>query len=180
MRIRNAIRFLFLLPLCQTANAGEVDVALGIFNIARDGGDIQLNYRADKNHWQYFLRYMQFEDLFIDPYSGNQHSKTWDSLFGPGVNYLFLNESRHSAYVGISLLEWTRTETPILVSGPSMTASRWDPYFGGGYQGRFGRNGYYNAGIFIAPTASLETQIAISSTEQSGNFDIQLQVGFAW
>jgi hypothetical protein len=184
MKIRNAIRFLFLLSLCHSANADEVDVALGIFNLVRDGGDIQLSYRAENSYWQYFLRYMQFEDLFVDPYSGNEHSKTKDVLLGPGVNYLFHKESRHSAYVGISLLQWTRTETPILVTGPpnmtAMTASRWDPYFGGGYQGRFASHGYYNAGIFLAPTAKMRTQTAISSEEQSGNFDIQLQVGLAW
>jgi len=184
MNIRNAIRFLFLFLVCHSAYADEFDIAVGIFNLARDGGDIQLNFRPEKDHWQLFLRYMQFEDMFVDPYSGNQHSKTRDSLFGPGVNYLFKNESLQSAYVGISLLHWTRTETPVLVTGPpnmtAMTASRWDPYFGGGYQGRFSGHGYYNAGIFLAPTAKMNTQTAISSEEQSGNFDVQLQIGFAW
>lgn len=180
MKIRNAFRFFVLLSLSHFASADEVDVALGIFNLARQGGDIQLNYRVEQSHWQYSLRYMQYEDLFVDPYSGNEHSKTQDTLLGPGFNYLFRNESRHSAYIGISLLQWKRTETPILVPGPSMTAARWDPYFGGGYQGRFASHGYYNAGIFLAPTAKMKTQIAISSTDQSGNFDIQLQIGVVW
>jgi len=184
MKIRNAVCFFILLPLCYSASADEVDVALGAINLASQGVDIQLNSRADNSHWQYSLRYMQYEDLFVDPYSGNAHSKTKDSLLGPGVNYLFRNESRHSAYIGISLLKWTRTETPILVTGPpnmtAMTASRWDPYFGGGFQGRFASHGYYNTGIFLAPTAKMSTRTAISSEEQTGNFDIQLEIGLAW
>jgi len=180
MKIRFALLGSLILMNSLPACAEEVDLALGIFNLARRGADIQLNLRPDKSHWQYFLRYVQFEDLFVDPYSGNQHSKTWNSLFGPGINYLFQKGSRQSFYAGIALLEWTRTETPILVSSPSMTASRWDPYFGGGYQGRFGSSGYFNVGMFIAPTASLHTQTAISSEDQSGNFDVQLQIGFAW
>jgi len=180
MKIRYALLGSFLLLGSQSASATEFDLALGIFNFARSGGDFQLNLRPENSHWQAFIRYVQYEDLFVDPYSGNQHSKTWNSLFGPGINYIFQHQSRQSYYVGISLLEWTRTETPILISSPSMTASRWDPYFGGGYQGRFGRRGYFNAGIFIAPAAELHTQTAISSEDQSGNFDIQLQIGLAW
>ena len=180
MKFRNAVWLIVLLTAGSAVSADEFSAALGIFNLARQGSDIQLNYRAEWSHWLYSLRYMQFEDLFIDPYSGHEHSKTWNSLIGPGVNYLFSNESWHSAYIGISLLNWVRTETPILVPAPSMTASRWDPYFGGGYRGRFGSNGYYNTGIFIAPTAKMTTQTVISSEEQSGNFDIQLQAGLAW
>lgn len=180
MKFREAVWFIVLLASGRSVSADEFGAALGIFNLARQGADIQLNYRGEQSHWLYSLRHLQYEDLFVDPYSGNEHSKTRESLIGPGVSYLFRNESRHSAYIGISLLKWTRTETPILVAAPSMTASRWDPYFGGGYRGRFGSMGYYNAGIFLAPTAKMTTQTAISSEEQSGNFDIQLQIGLAW
>ena len=180
MKFRNAIWFIVLLAPGRAVSADEFGVALGVFNLARQGADLQLNYREEQSRWLYSLRYMQYEELFIDPFTGNEHSKTRESLIGPGVSYLFRNTSRHSAYIGVSFLKWTRTETPILLPAPSMTASRWDPYFGGGYRGRFGSNGYYNAGMFLAPTANMTTQTAISSTDQSGNFDIQLQIGLAW
>ena len=184
MKFRNAIWLIVLLAPYRVVSAAEFDVAVGIFVLADQGADIQMNFRAEQSHWLYSLRYMQYEDTFVDPYSGNEHSKTKDSLLGPGVSYLFRNEARHSAYIGISLLKWTRTETPVLVTGPpnmtAMTASSWDPYFGGGYRGRFASHGYYNAGIFLAPSAKMNTQTAISSEEQSGNFDIQLQIGLAW
>ena len=180
MKFHHVIWFVVMLAPCRAASAYEFGAALGVMNLVSHGADIQVNYRADQGRWLYSLRYVRFEDLFIDPFSGNEHSKTRDSLIGPGVSYLFRNESRQSAYVGASFLKWTRTETPIALPGPSMTASRWDPYFGGGYVGRIGGSGYYNLGLFLAPTAKLVTQTAISSNDQSGNLDIQIQLGFVW
>ncbi|MBI4807817.1 MAG: hypothetical protein HY799_02545 [Nitrosomonadales bacterium] len=169
-----------LFSLSHSAIADEFTVAVGVFNFAEAGADIQASYRVDQSHWQYGYRYVSWTDTFHDPYTGNAHSKTTETLTGPVVNYLFRNESRHSAYVGVSLLNWTRTETPLLVVAPSDTQSTTDLYFGGGYMGRFGSAGYYNAGMYLSPTAELKTQTAISSSEQSGNFDIQLQVGLTW
>lgn len=169
-----------LLSLSHPAIADEFSVAAGAFNLAEDGADFQINYREAQSHWQYGLRYQRWSETFHDPYTGNVHSKTTDTLIGPVVYYLFQNESRHSAYVGASLLNWTRTETPLAVAGASASGSTTDFYFGGGYMGRFGEMGYYNAGIFISPTAEMKTQIAISETEDSGHFDIQLQVGLVW
>lgn len=166
--------------LSHPAVADEFTVAVGVFNFAEAGADIQASYRVDQSHWQYGYRYVSWADTFHDPYTGNAHSKTTETLTGPIVNYLFRNESRHSPYVGVSLLKWTRTETPLLVVAPSSTQSTTDLYFGGGYMGRFGSAGYYNAGMYLSPTAEMKTQTAISSSEQSGNFDIQLQVGLAW
>lgn len=180
MNKRNIGLFALLLLLNLSAAADEFTVALGVFNLAENGADIQASYRPDQSHWQYGYRYVSWADTFHDPYTGNAHSRTTETLTGPLVNYLFMNESRHSPYVGVSLLKWTRTETPLLVVAPSNAQSTTDFYFGGGYMGRFGSAGYYNAGMYLSPTAEMKTQTAISSSEQSGNFDIQLQVGLAW
>jgi hypothetical protein len=169
-----------LLSLNTSAFADEFNVALGVFNLASNGSDVQVSYRLDKSHWQYGYRYVRWTDTSSDPFTGRDLTKTTQTLQGPVVRYLFKNESRHSPYVGGSLLKWTQTETPIALPGPSDTASTTDLYFGGGYMGRFGSVGYYNAGMFISPTAKMKTQTAISSSEQSGNFDIQLQIGMAW
>lgn len=180
MKKRSLSLWVVLLSLCNSAFADEFTVALGVFNLASGGSDFQASYRMGQSHWQYGFRYVGWTDTFHDPYTGNAHSKTTETLTGPIVNYLFKNESRHTPYVGVSLLKWSRTETPLILPGPSDTASTTDLYFGGGYMGRFLAMGYYNAGMYLSPTAKMKTQTAISSTEQSGNFDIQLQLGLAW
>jgi hypothetical protein len=160
--------------------ADEFNVAFGLFNFANEGRDVRVSYRLEQSHWQFAYKHVQWTDTFYDPFTGRAHSKTTETLKGLGVNYLFKNESRHTPYVGVSLLEWSRVETPLMVNAPSGASSTTDVYVGGGFMGRFGGWGYYNAGIFLSPTAKMYTQTAISSTESSGNFDIQLQVGLAW
>jgi hypothetical protein len=180
MKNRNTGFFALLLSSSLSANADEFTVSLGIFNLADDGLDISATYRQDLSHWQYGYRYVRGASTFHDPYTGAAHSKTADTLTGVTVNYLFRNESRHSAYAGVSLLRWTRTETPLLVAAPSGASTTTDLYFGGGYMGKLGELLHYNAGMFLAPAANMNTSTAISSEEQSGNFDIQLQLGLYW
>jgi len=180
MNNRNISLFALLLALSTVARSDEITVELGLFNFAREGQDFRASYRLEQSHWQFGYRHVQWTDIFYDPFTGNPHSKTTETLTGPGVDYLFFNESRHSPYVGVSLLKWSRTETPLNMVAPSNTSSTTDIYVGGGYMGRFGGWGYYNAGIFLSPTAKMHTQTANSTTDSSGNFDIQLQVGFAW
>jgi len=42
--------------------------------------------------------------------------------------------------------------------------------------GDFASFGYFNAGILIAPQAKMDTPYL----EQSGHFDLQLQIGIEW
>jgi len=163
-----------------SARADEFNVAFGLFNFADEGRDVRISYRQEQSHWQFAYKYVQWTDTFYDPFTGLAHSKTTETLKGPGVNYLFKNESRHTPYVGVSLLKWSRVETPLIVNAPSGASSTTDIYVGGGFMGRFGGWGYYNAGMFLSPTAKMHTQTAVSSTDSTGNFDIQLQIGFAW
>ncbi len=180
MNKRHSALFLVLLSLNSVAFADEFTVALGVFNLANNGTDFQASYREGQSHWQYGYRYVQWTDTFHDPFTGRAHSDTTETLTGPVVNYLFWNESRHTPYAGVAVLKWTRTETPLLVVAPSSTQATTDLYFGGGFRGRFGEMGYYNAGMYLSPTPHLATQTAITASEQSGNFDIQLQLGLSW
>jgi hypothetical protein len=74
----------------------------------------------------------------------------------------------------------TCTETPLLVAAPGDTQSTTNLYSGGGYTGKLGGLGIFNAGIYLSQTAKMNTQTAIRPNEQSGNFDIQLQPGLVW
>ena len=61
------------------------------------------------------------------------------------------------------------------------TGSTTAPFFGGGYTGSIGRASfYYNAGLFISPGAKVNTSTSVSSEEDSGGFDVQLQLGVAF
>lgn len=180
MRYLNIGLPVVLLSLSHAATADEFTLALGIFNLAENGADIRASFRPEQSHWQYGYRYVRWSDTFHDPFTGNAHSRTTNTMTGSVVNYLFKNESRHSAYAGVSVLKWSRTETPLLVAAPSDTQSTTNLYFGGGYMGRIGKMWHYNAGMYLAPSAEMNTQTAISSEEQSGSFDIQLQLGLVW
>ncbi|MDD5058526.1 MAG: hypothetical protein PHQ60_11700 [Sideroxydans sp.] len=162
------------------AQAEGLQVGVGVFALAQDGADFQINYRAPQSHYQFGFQYIRWTDVFHDPFSGNAHSSTTNTLAGPQLVYLFHPAADSSFYAGASLLKWTRTETPLLVAAASDTQSRADLYFGGGFTGLLGKNIYYNLGMFIAPNANLTTQTAISSEESSGNFSIQIQAGMAF
>jgi hypothetical protein len=96
------------------------------------------------------------------------------------MNYLFHPQENSSGYLGMSILRWTHTISPKQFPVPDNTVHTIDPYFGGGYAGWWGSAFYYNAAIYLSPTARLYNQTSVSSEEQQGNFDIQLQLGFAF
>jgi hypothetical protein len=169
-----------LLMLHAPAIADELMVSLGLFNLAPNSRDIEVMFRQERSPWVFGLRHLEAEDLFTDPFTGNQHSKTNDRMTGPVVYYLFSPETPGSIYAGLSLLIWTRTETPLLTADPATSTTRIDPYFGMGYMGKLGEHGFYNGGFFLAPTARMSTQTAISSTEDNAHFDIQLHLGLVW
>lgn len=166
-----------LVPLGALAETGSLRIGIGIFTLAKDGADVLLNYQPDGSHYRIGATYKRWSDIFQDPFSGQQHSKTTETKAGLVVDYLFHPETDRSFFVGGGLLNWSRTETPLLVNAPSGTNSTLDPYIGGGYTGNLGEHGFYNLGMYLSPTAQLSTQTTISSEESSGGFDIQLQIG---
>lgn len=169
-----------LVPLGASAETGNLRIGVGIFALAQDGADIQITYRLPQSHYQLGYKYVRWTDTFHDPFTGRALTDTTQYMNGPILNYLFQPESDHSFYAGISLLNWSRTEKALLISTPSGSASTTDLYLGGGYTGSIGDFGYFNLGMYLSPSAGLNTQTAVSSEESSGGFDIQIQAGFAF
>jgi hypothetical protein len=168
---------LFTLLLPATACAAGVQLGIGPFALARDGADVFIAYQPEGSRYRIGASYKRWTDIFRDPFAGWDHSKTTETKTGLLIDYLFQPETDDSFFVGGGLLKWTRTETPLLITAPSGTNSTLDPYFGGGYTGKLGKYGFYNLGMYLSPTARLQTQTTISSEESSGGFDIQLQIG---
>jgi hypothetical protein len=169
-----------LLLHATIANAEGFQVGVGVFALAKNGADIQINYRPPQSHYQFGYKYTRWTDVFDDPYTGHALTETTESLSGPTLSYLFHPESNGSYYLGFSLLTWSRTEKALVITTIPGSASTTDPYFGGGYSGSIGRFGYYKWGIFLAPTAELNTQTAISSEQSHGHIDTQLQIGITF
>lgn len=170
-----------LLMLHSTGGLAEgIRVAVGLFSLAKDGADIQINFRPAQSHYQFGYKYTRWTDVFHDPFTGRALTETTQSMSGPILNYLFHPESDSSYYIGASLLNWSRTEKALLITTPAGSASTTDLYFGGGYTGSIGEFGYYNLGMYLSPSAKLNTQTTVSSEESSGGFDIQIQAGLAF
>ena len=156
--------------------AGQIVSGVGPFTFAEDGLDLQLGYLPDQSHWLYGYRYIRWTTTDKDPFTGRSLTKTTDTMTGPLVNYLFRPQARFgTGYVGASLLRLSRKERS-LITGEVGTDSTTALFIGGGFMG-WVNSFYYNAGIFLAPGVKLHTSTSVSSEDQSGAFDIQLQVG---
>ena len=169
-----------LLLHAARVNAEAFQLGVGVFALAGNGADIQINFRPPQSHYQFGYRYVRWTDVFHDPFTGRAHSETTQSMTGPVLNYLLHPEAEGSYYLGISLLNWSRTEVPLLITAAPGSASTTNLYFGGGYSASFGNFGYYNLGMYLSPTAKLNTQTAISSEQSFGGFDMQIQAGLAF
>jgi len=160
--------------------AGEFRVGVGVFTFAEDGADLLVSYRPEGSRFAWGYRYVRWTDTFEDPFTGNKLTKTTSTLDGPVLNYLFRPEARGTWYLGVSVLRWSKAERS-LITGEVGTGSTTAPFFGGGYTGSIGRSSfYYNAGLFISPGAKVNTSTSVSSEEDSGGFDVQLQLGVAF
>lgn len=163
----------------KSPHPAEFRAGLGIFFIAEDGVDLIATFSPANSAWQFGYRYVRWTDISDDPFTGRELTRTRETKQGPQVNYLFHPGQDRSFYLGISLLKWSRIETS-LVTGVSDSDSVAAPFFGGGYTGRFGEVFFFNMGFFVSPGTDLNTDTGVSSTEDSGGFDIQLQAGFAF
>lgn len=156
--------------------AQEFRAGVGVFTFADQGLDLQVDVRPRQSRWQAGIKVVRWTDTFKDPFTGRSLTKTAESKVGPFVNYLFHPESRFTWYLGGSVLRWSKRETS-LITGEVGRADTTAPFFGGGFTGPMGRHFYYNLGIFLGPGARLSTQTSVSSEQDSGGFDIQIQVG---
>ncbi len=163
----------------EISSPANVYIGVGPFILGEDGADFQVSFRPDRSHWLFGYRYIRWTDRFEDPFTSRGLTKTTETKSGPLVCYLFNIEKRGSFYLGVSLLQWSRTEKS-LVTGASDSASVTALFWGGGYMGRLGSFGYYNAGIFLSPGTQLNTNTGVSSEETSGGFDLQAHLGLAF
>lgn len=169
-----------LVPLRALAETENLWIGVGVFALAKDGADFQVSFRLPENPYQIGYQYVRWTDVFHDPFTNRALTETTQSMEGPILNYMFQPKADRSFYAGVSLLNWSRTEKALLISTPSGSASTTDLYFGGGYTGSIGDFGYFNLGMYLSPSAKLNTQTTVSSEESSGGFDIQLQAGLAF
>jgi hypothetical protein len=165
-----------LLLATSPALAGEVRLGLGVFALAPKGADLQLDYRAKAGAWSFGFRHVQWMDTFHDPFTGRALSETTESRTGPLVTYFFQPQGRGSWYLEGAVYRWRKTEKS-LVFGDSNTATTTAPAFGGGYTHAIGRWFFWNTGALLSPGTKLKTATSTGSEEDSGTFDIQLQVG---
>jgi len=160
----------------RSPHPSEVRFGVGAFTFVPDGVDLMASVVPKNARWQFGYRYLRWTDTFHDPYTGNELTEATETLHGPQVNYLFRPHKRGTPYVGMSVLQWLRTERST-ITGASSSDSVVAPFFGGGYTRRLGRHVYFNAAMFVGVGARLDTDTGVSSEESSGGFDIQLQMG---
>jgi hypothetical protein len=158
----------------RSPHPADFRIGLGVFFLA--GVDLWAGFIPENSRWQVGYRYARWTDEFEDPYTGRGLTETTETLQGPQLNYLFRPQKRGSGYLGMSVLQWSKTEAADL-NGVSDSADVVAPFIGGGYTRHLGKHGYWNAAMFLAPWAELNTDTGVSSEESSGGFDIQLQIG---
>ena len=156
--------------------AGDVRIGVGVFSLAPEGTDLQLSYQLDQGPWTVGFRHVQWLDTSHDPFTGRALSETTETRTGALVTYLFRPRGPGSWYVGGAVFQWRKAEKS-LVYGDVSHASTTAPLLGGGYTRTFGAWFYWNTGLFLGPGKSLHTKTRTGSEDDSGVFDIQVQVG---
>lgn len=172
-----AARGLLLLGLAAMGlGAGELRLGVGVFFFAPEGADVQLTYRFTESRWAVGLRHLQWTDTFHDPFTGRALSDTRSILSGLLVQYHFTPGWKGSWYLAGGVLQLTKEETS-LFNGDSSKDQAMAPAFGGGYTRTMGKHFFWNLGMLLAPGVELKTQTSTGSEEDTGGFDIQVQVG---
>ena len=159
------------------ANESRVGLGLGILTLA-GYQDFQIIYQPEKSHWLFGFRHLRGTEKWRDPYGGTVDVKTTNTKTGPTAFYLFKNETDRTFYLGASLLKWSLTLTDSR-AGESDTDSTVAPFFGGGYFGWLGAQGYFNIGGLASLGGNLSTQTSLSSEEAAG-IDVQLHLGIVF
>lgn len=168
---------LTLASFAPAARGAEIVIGAGL---VATGLGARVHFRPEHSHWQFGYEYGRMPGhTSDDPITGRPLTREVESLTGPFVHFQFHPDARHGGYLGVSVLRWSRTETS-LTKGDRSVQSTTDPYFGGGYFARGGKHFFFNAGLFVAPGAEIKTETSTSSTESSGNFDIQIALGAAF
>jgi len=166
--------------LACTAIPATAEWGAGAGLVGFGGLGARAHWHQPEGHWRLGLQYGRVPDYkFDDPFTGRPLTLEKEIFFGPFVNYQFKAGRAGSWYAGLSMLYWWRKEKAMF-TGEWNTDSTVDPYLGVGYLRRFGRKGFYDLGIFIAPWARQRTSTSVSSTENDGAADLRAHVGFVW
>lgn len=164
-----------LSPLAVNSFAVECGLAGGVIGFGGLGA--QAHCQQEGSHWRMGMEYARVPDYtFRDPFTGRPLTIEKEYFIGPFVHYQFTPGAEGRWYAGVSYLKWTRSEKSLVFGDRSVTSTT-DPYIGGGYMKRFGKRGFYNLAVFIAPWAKLKTDTSTSSTENEGASDIHLNIG---
>jgi len=156
--------------------AQEFRAGIGLFLLADQGRDVQIGFRPASSHWRFGYRHVQWQDHFNDPFTGRRLTETRETRTGPLVDYLFRPESPGSWYLGGAVFRWSKREES-LITGEVSRATTSAPFIGGGYTRTLGRHAYFNLGLYLSPGTRLSTRTSVSSEDDSGAFDIQIQLG---
>lgn len=156
--------------------AQDFRVGAGVFLLADQGQDFQVSFRPASSHWQLGYRHVQWRDHFNDPFTGRRLTETTERRTGPFVDYLFSPQSPGSWYLGGAVFRWSKREKS-LVTGEVDQVATTAPFIGGGYTHTLGPHAYFNLGLFLSPGTRLSTRTSVSSEDDSGAFDIQIQLG---
>ncbi|WP_257306409.1 hypothetical protein [Geothrix campi] len=174
---RRSLAWLMALTMgISLLQAQDFRAGVGVFLVADQGQDFQISFRPASSHWQFGYRHVQWRDHFNDPFTGRRLTETTEARTGPLVDYLFRPESPGTWYLGGAVYRWSKREES-LMTGEVSRAATTAPFIGGGYTRTLGRHAYFNLGLYLSPGAKISTRTSVSSEDDSGAFDIQLQIG---
>lgn len=171
-----------MIPLLMTAlaalpvQAGEISLGIGPLLLSESGADFHITFRADASPWEFGYRYARYSESTDDPFFGGTLTESTTTMQGPTLFYLLKPEAKGTWFVGAAVLKAERVERALLVNEEAH-ASKNAFFFGGGYLGQWGQNGFFRLAMLASPGTKLNTKTSASSTEESGLADIYAQIG---
>lgn len=176
MRVAALALILDLPVLGQSSSSwGEVRLSIGAFLLA-GGSDVHFQARLNQSHWMAGYRFVQWTDIFHDPFTGRRLTETTYTLKGPTLVYLTRPSATGTWIWGGSVLQWSSKEK-WLYTGEVGKDSTTAAFLGGGYMWSW-HPMFCQLAIYLAPGARLKTNTSGSSEDSSGGFDIQIHLGF--
>ena len=160
--------------------AGKYETGMEIGVLIFLGADFRLFYREYDSPWVFGMRYLNIKDDFINEsaagFPNDESDKQYTKRAGIYLDYLFINRANAGSYYLSGALY--QTTKKIECDSESDSDSATSLYFGGGYQGSFGSQFGYKIGVLLSPFVSLEHNTTICSSEESGDFDLDVSLTF--
>lgn len=162
----------------QHAEKPEIGIGVGILIFL--GPDFRIFYRQSDSPWVFGLRYLDYEDDFVNESAaglpGDESDREYTKRFGIYVDYLFNTQAdAGSFYLTGALYKTTKT---LECFSETDSDSGTGPYFGGGYRGSFGDHFGYNVGLLFSPFVKLEATTTDCSSETNIDTDLNVDLIF--